>query len=47
MSFRIFVAALGGLVLAAPALAADKPVDFSGNWMTTEGIVPFTQTGPR
>ena len=45
MSARILVVALGGLVLAAPALAADKPFDFSGAWMTTEGIVPFTQTG--
>lgn len=35
----------GGFALAATALAADKPFDFSGSWLTTEGIVPFTQSG--
>jgi hypothetical protein len=49
MSFRTLVAALGGLALAgaigAPTQGADKPVDFTGSWMTTEGIVPFTQNG--
>ena len=53
MSLRTLVVALigvlGGLALAggiaAAAFAADKAFDFTGSWQTTEGIVPFTQSG--
>jgi hypothetical protein len=53
MSLRTLAAApigaLWGLALAgaiaAPTLAAEKPFDFTGTWMTTEGITPFTQSG--
>jgi hypothetical protein len=49
MSLKTLVAALGGLALAgaiaAPALAADKAFDFTGTWMTTEGVTPLTQSG--
>jgi hypothetical protein len=45
MSSRTLVAVLAGLALAAPAVAAEKPFDFTGSWLTTEGITPFTQSG--
>jgi hypothetical protein len=49
MSLRTFAAVLGGCLLAGgPAAVADaagKPFDFTGTWMTTEGITPFTQHG--
>jgi hypothetical protein len=49
MSSRTLKAALAGLALvgatAGPGRAAGKPFDFTGSWLTTEGIVPFTQHG--
>jgi hypothetical protein len=49
MSSRTLFAALAGLLLAGgfvtAAGSAAHSYDFTGSWMTSEGIIPFTQNG--